>query len=73
MNELEKWGRIAMVPMVKGESGLVNQTKQRNIASWVAMKCMVAESQRPDLNVTPQDHRTLFNQPHSRQKAGRFG
>ena len=43
MGSIEEWAKPSLVPMINGTSAFLTYDSQRAIATWIAMKTMVAE------------------------------
>ncbi len=63
MSLLEKEVSSILTPLIKGESVTHSKKNIGVLCRWIAMKCMVAENDKPNSNLTPQnDRRALKNQ-----------
>jgi len=60
MSRLETRVKPVLIPLFKGSPFLLNKYNQEILATWIAMKLMVAEFSVPEDTVTPQIERTLL-------------
>jgi hypothetical protein len=60
MSQIDERAKAVLIPLITGQSILLNPDGQMLVATWIAMKIMVCEFERPEFVVTPQDQRTFL-------------
>lgn len=62
MNQLEAAARPALTPLIAGQAVSLEGAQVRDIARWIAMKCMVSEHGAPNRALTPRSDREAMRQ-----------
>jgi hypothetical protein len=60
MSSIEEWARPALEPLIKGEHAFLDHDSQRAVATWIAMKAMVAEYFDPSRVAIPLSERQFL-------------
>lgn len=60
MSQLESAAKPILAPMIEGKSRTLDADQRRTLASWVALKVMVSEHDKPRMALTPDHDRLVF-------------
>lgn len=60
MNRLEVAARPIVTALALAEQITLNENDLNTLARWITVKCLVAEHDKPKVDVTPQSYRTAF-------------
>ena len=73
MSELDTAVKPILTPLVLDQQTILGKDRQRVLATWIAMKVMVAEHSDPQRVVSTSEDRTFLMKNLSPPTSGKFG